>query len=569
MERERFYDTVYSPARDKDELIRELSAVMEMAETINSRLDLDHILSKMSSELARIIDYDLGCLAIYEKDDNCLYIRHIYRRNGDTSFEGRYVPLDESNVVGWVAIHRKPVLRRDIPSDTRFTEIMKEDHLGSDIVVPLITKDILIGTLNLGSYERNHFSEFDLELVNKFSQLTSIAIENSQLIERHRELGEKYRTLMSHSSDVIMLIDYTGAIVECNDVVYRQFGYSPEELIGKSFWFFTTPDRRELSRSNLARVLKGESVVRSELPYMRRNGEVLYMDVAATLVKIKGHPYVLGVGHDVTERKMLEERITEQNRELTEVNRKLMQLDRLKSEFLGRISHELRTPLSIIMAYSDTLIEDSKFEIEKETRREFLQIIDKQSKKLLTAINDLLDLSKVEVSETMLNVTEACINEMIRLSIKVVESSARKNGITIVTDLDESIPVFTFDPQRIRQVCVNLLGNAVKFSPQGGKVTVSSREESGEIIVAVRDEGKGMDPAETREIFGNFTQLDGGTDRNSDGLGIGLRLVSHYIDLHGGRIWVESARGEGSVFRFALPMSSCLYEDSGSSAASR
>ncbi len=84
MEREHFSDTVYSPARDKDELIRELSAVMEMAEALNSRLDLDHILSKMSSELARIIDYDIGCLAIYEKDDNCLYIRHIHRANGDT-----------------------------------------------------------------------------------------------------------------------------------------------------------------------------------------------------------------------------------------------------------------------------------------------------------------------------------------------------------------------------------------------------------------------------------------------------------------------------------------------------
>jgi hypothetical protein len=403
MERERFFDTIYSPAKNKDEVVKELSAVMEMAEAINSRLDLDHILSKISSELVRIIDYDMGCLAIYEKDDNCLYIRHIHRRNGDTSHEGRYVPLEESNVVGWVAINRKPILRRDIPADDRFSEIMKEDNLHSDIVVPLIAKNSLIGTLNLGSSEKNHFSEFDLELVNKFSQLTSIAIENSQLIDSHRELGEKYRTLMSHARDVIM------------------------------------PDRRDLSRSILARVLKGEPITLSEIPYLRKNGEVVYMDVSEMLVKIKGHPYVLVVGHDVTERKMLEERITVQNRELTEVNRKLMELDRLKSEFLGRISHELRTPLSIIMAYSDTLIEDSDFEIEADTRHEFLEIIDTQSKKLLAAINNLLDLSKVEVSDTMLNVTEANINEMIRLSVKMAEPSAQKNDVTIVTELDDSL----------------------------------------------------------------------------------------------------------------------------------
>ncbi len=560
MEREHFSDTVYSPARDKDELIRELSAVMEMAKALNSRLDLDHILSKMSSELARIIDYDIGCLAIYEKDDNCLYIRHIHRNDGDSSFEGRFVPLEESNVVGWVAIHRKPVLRRDISADSRFTEIMKEDNLGSDIVVPLIAKDSLIGTLNLGSYKTNRFSEFDLELVTKFSQLTSIAIENSQMIESHRELGEKYRTLMSHANDVIMLINYSGEIVECNDVVYRQFGYSPEEFIGKSYWLFTTPDRRELSRTNLARILKGESATLTEVPYLKKNGEIVFMDVSATLVKIKGHPYVLGVGHDVTERKMLEERITVQNRELTDVNRKLMQLDQLKSEFLGRISHELRTPLSIIMAYSDTLIEDDGFEIEKTTRREFLEIIDGQSKKLLAAINDLLDLSKVEVSDTMLNVTEASINEMIRLSMKMAEPAARKSGITIVSELNESIPIAAFDPQRIRQVCVNLLGNAVKFSPPGGTVTIYSECGEDEIIVSVRDEGSGMEPGETREIFGNFTQVDGGTDRSQNGLGIGLRLVNHYVSLHRGRIWVESEKGKGSLFRFALPMSNCLAD---------
>ncbi len=560
MERERFFNTAYSPAKDKNELIREFSAFMEMAEAINSRLDLDHILSKMSRELARIIDYDVGCLAIYEKDDNCLYIRHIHRPNGDTSSEGRFVPMEESNLVGWVAINRKPILRRDISSDDRFSEIMKEDNLCSDIVVPLIAKDSLIGTLNLGSYEKNHFNEFDLEFVNKFSQLTSIAIENSQLIDSHKELGEKYRTLMSHARDVIMLIDYSGDIVECNEVVYKEFGYSPEDIIGKSFWLFTTPDRRDLSRSNLAGVLKGEPVTLSENPYLKKSGEIVFMDVLATLVKIKGHPYVLAVCHDVTERKMLEERITVQNRELTEVNRKLMELDRLKSEFLGRISHELRTPLSIIMAYSDTLIEDSDFEIEAETRREFLEIIDTQSKKLLAAINDLLDLSKVEVSDTMLNVTEASINEMIGLSVKMTEPGARKNNVTIVTELADSIPIAMFDPQRIRQVCVNLLGNAVKFAPSGGTVTISSKCGEGEIIVSVRDEGPGMEPEETRDIFENFTQVDGGASRSKDGLGIGLRLVKHYISLHRGRIWVESEKGKGSTFSFSIPMSGCLFD---------
>jgi signal transduction histidine kinase len=160
----------------------------------------------------------------------------------------------------------------------------------------------------------------------------------------------------------------------------------------------------------------------------------------------------------------------------------------------------------------------------------------------------------------MLNITEASINEMVRLSVKMAEPSARKSNITIVTELDESIPIAAFDPQRIRQVCVNLLGNAVKFSTPGGKVTVTSACSDGEIIVSVQDEGPGMDPEEIREIFENFTQIDGGTDRGQNGLGIGLRLVNHYVLLHRGRIWVESEKGEGSVFRFTLPMSSCMSD---------
>jgi len=556
MEREAFFDYLYSPARDKEEVIRELSAVMEIAGVLNSRLDLDHILSRISVEFAKVIDYDIGCVAIYEKTEQCLYIRHVHRRNGDASSEGRYVPLDESNLIGWVAINRKPILRRDIAADRRFVEIMKEDDLGSDIVVPLIAKDTLIGTLNIGSYRAGHFSEFDLELVTKLSHLTAVAIENSQLVDIQRELGDKYRQLMRHASDLILLIDVSGRIVECNHVMQRKFGYRPEEVIGKDVWLFTTPERRDLMRSNFATTLKGGLESSAEIPCLKHDGEIIYLDMSTTVLKVNGHPYVLAVGHDVTERKILEEKITIQNRDLKELNRKLMELDRLKSEFLGRISHELRTPLSVIMAYTGTLKEDAG-EIDYSTRCEFLDVIDVHSNKLLQAINDLLDLSKVEISETMLNITEASINEIIRLSVQLVEPYALQRGVSIDLRLDESIPVTRFDPLRIRQACVNLLNNAVKFSPREGTITVVSRLAEREIVVSVRDEGPGIAEKDVKEIFENFTQVDGGSTRSTNGMGIGLRLVKHYISLHRGMVWVDSEADRGSIFWFSLPFIPC------------
>ncbi len=536
---------------------RQLSAIMEIANAINSRLDLETILSMISREMTKIIDYDVGCVAIYEKDQSCLYIRHVYRKDGDKHGEGRYVPLDESNLVGWVAINRKPILRYDIPSDTRFTEIMREDNLMSDMVVPLIARDSLVGTLNIGSYEKNKFNEFDLDLIEKFSQLTSIALENSHLMEDLKDLGEKYQMIMRSATDMILLLDISGEIVECNEAITRLFGYSMAELIGRPVTDFTLASRREDARNSIGRALRGERIQRIELPYIKKDGSLLYIDAECTIIKIKEHPYLLVICHDVTEKRALQEKITIQNEELKNNNKKLVELDCLKSEFLGRVSHELRTPLSIIMAYTGTLLEDGGEKIDVETRNSFLDVIDTQSKKLLDLINDLLDLSKVDISETMLNVTESSINELIRISSAQVIPYARRKDVEIKMLVDEGLPIVRIDPMRIRQVCVNLLTNAVKFTPRGGTVLITSARSGPEVVISVNDNGPGIDPKDIEGIFDNFTQVDGGAARSNDGMGIGLRLVKHYIKLHHGRVWVKSEKGMGSTFYFSLPLKSC------------
>ena len=539
------------PASRNDQL---LAAVLEIANVINSQLDLNSIFAVISKELSRVFDYDLSCVAIYDKDENCLYMRHVSRKNGDKSGENRYVPLEESNLIGWVAIHRQPILRRNIPEDTRFKEIMREDDLKSDIVVPLIAKNTLIGTVNIGSYEYNHFDQFDLDLLVRLSKLTSIAIENSQLLKEVKDLGEKYRVLMKNASDLIILIDATGRIAECNDEVYRVSGYSPEEIIGREVYQLTLPERREEVKDSFCSVLRGELKEVKDLPYFKKNGEIIYLEINTKLVSIKGDTFVLVIARDITERMKLERRIKIQNKELKEINKKLMEIDELKSDFLSRISHELRTPLSIIMAYTGTLMEEMEAErLDEKTRSEFLSVIDSQSKKLLSLIDDLLDLSKVEISETMLDIAEGSINEVIEIAVHVVEPIAEQKGIAIEIDLDDEIPIINFDSIRIRQVLVNLLSNAVKFSREKGVVRISSKDSGSEVVVSVMDSGQGIDDKDIARIFDKFTQVEGINTRESSGMGIGLRLVKHYVELHGGRIWVKSKKGVGSIFCFSLP----------------
>jgi len=221
---------------DRTDEERQLAAVMEIANVINSQLDLNQILSTISKELSKVIDYDIGCVAIHDSEKNGLFMRHVWRKSGDKSGEGRYVPLDESNLVGWVAIHKKPIVRGNIPADARFREIMKEDALKSDIVVPLMAKNALVGTVNVGSYELGHFTDFDLDLIVRFSSLTSIAIEKCQLLRELEDLGGKFRLLMQNASEIIAIINASGEIVECNRAMYELSGYSPEEILGREFF---------------------------------------------------------------------------------------------------------------------------------------------------------------------------------------------------------------------------------------------------------------------------------------------------------------------------------------------
>jgi len=539
--------------RDKTDEERQLAAVMEIANAINSRLDLNQILSTISKELSKVIDYDIGCVALYDREQNGLFMRHVWRKSGEVSGEGRYVPLDESNLVGWVAIHKKPVVRGDIPADARFREIMKEYALKSDIVVPLMAKNALVGTVNVGSYELNHFTDFDLDLVVRFSKLTSIAIEKCQILEELEDLGEKYRLLMRTASEIILILNASGEVVECNKTMCDLTGYTAEEIINREIFNLTLPERREEAKKSLTGILRGEITKLSDLPYLKKSGEVFYLEVSANVIRIKDHPYILVLGHDTTERRALQEKITLQNTELIVINRKLRELDDLKNEFLGRISHELRTPLSVIMAYTGTLLEDREQTIDLETRSEFLRVIDAHSNKLLGLINDLLDLSRVEVSQTMLHKSEASLNEVIKISAKIAEPFAMQNRVMLHADLDETIPIMSFDPLRIRQACVNLLNNAVKFSREGDSITISSRNAEAEVVVSVEDHGSGIDEDNISQLFEKFTQLDGGATREKDGLGIGLKLVKHYVELHGGRVWVTSEKGAGSTFWFSLP----------------
>jgi two-component system, NtrC family, sensor kinase len=254
----------------------------------------------------------------------------------------------------------------------------------------------------------------------------------------------------------------------------------------------------------------------------------------------------------------LEQKVQERTRELAtalgaldEKSRELETVSRHKSEFLANMSHELRTPLNAIIGFSQVLRERLFGEV-NEKQAEYLDDIINSGNHLLALINDILDLSKVEAGQIELELAPFSLREALERGVVMVREQATNDGVHIGISAAPDVDVVTGDERRIRQVIFNLLSNAVKFTPAGGAVDVRARQVNGEVRVSVADTGPGIAPEDHKRIFDEFQQTEAGIEQR-EGTGLGLALSKRLVELHGGRIWVESEFGKGSTFVFALP----------------
>jgi two-component system, NtrC family, sensor kinase len=238
-------------------------------------------------------------------------------------------------------------------------------------------------------------------------------------------------------------------------------------------------------------------------------------------------------------------------RELDEKSRELEAASRHKSEFLANMSHELRTPLNAILGFSQVLRERMVGDL-NEKQEEYLDDILTSANHLLALINDILDLSKVEAGQVELDVASFSLREALERGVVMVRERATKDGVQVALTAVPEVDVVNGDERRIRQVIFNLLSNAVKFTPPGGAVDVSAARVNGEITVSVADTGPGIAADDQERIFEEFQQTEAGVQQR-EGTGLGLALSKRLVELHGGRIWVESEPGKGSTFAFTLP----------------
>jgi signal transduction histidine kinase len=240
-------------------------------------------------------------------------------------------------------------------------------------------------------------------------------------------------------------------------------------------------------------------------------------------------------------------------REIEEKSRQLEAASRHKSEFLANMSHELRTPLNAIIGFSEVLLERMFGEV-NEKQVEYLEDILSSGRHLLSLINEILDLSKVEAGRMELELGTFDLPQSLENALTLVRERATKHEITLDLAMDPRLGDFVGDERKIRQVLLNLLSNAVKFTPEGGRVGVAATLEDGAVQIAVSDTGIGIAPEDQEAIFEEFRQVGGDYARKREGTGLGLTLAKKFVELHGGKIWVESEVGKGSTFTFTLPV---------------
>jgi PAS domain S-box-containing protein len=366
------------------------------------------------------------------------------------------------------------------------------------------------------------------------------------------------RSLLEASIDAMMTTDPEGMITDVNMQMEALTGCTREELMGASFKNYFTDQTR--AADGIKQVLRDNRLTDYELTARASDGRETEVSYNATTFydragKLQG---VFAAARDVTERKRLEQALQEKNVELEHASH-------MKSEFLANMSHELRTPLNAIIGFSEVLKDGLLGELLVQ-QQDYVNDIFKSGTHLLSLINDILDLSKVEAGKMTLELEQIEVATLVQESLLVVREKALVHRISMVIDVPDTLAGFGsiwLDARKVKQILYNLLSNAVKFTADGGTLTLRARRVDRVEVpdgcyphyleLAVSDTGIGISAIDQQKLFRPFSQIDSSLARRYQGTGLGLVMVQHLAIIHGGKVAMQSVQGQGSIFTVWLP----------------
>lgn len=417
-------------------------------------------------------------------------------------------------------------------------------------------RDALKTTLENGSacfemkFRKQNGEVIDVEVSSSFLSLEEGEIQcvardittRKKAEKNERESRERLKKIIDNALCGILLVDAsTHEIVDANPAAVEAIGLPGHRLTGNVCHKFICP----VEEGKCPITDFKQSVDKSERMLLNGKGESFPVLKSVVPVKIGENEYLIESFIDLSERKKTEE-------ELLQAKLAAESANRAKSEFLTNMSHELRTPLTAIIGFSDVMLGGMSGEFSEQNKK-FLNNIANSGKHLLTLINNILDLSKIEAGKMELEFEMFSVSEVFNDTRAVTSALALKKDISVKYNVDSEILVYA-DRVRFKQIIYNLVSNAIKFTPDRGSVIVSALKTEDSVRISVSDTGIGISEENQKLLFQPFRQIDASINRHYEGTGLGLALVKKFVNLHGGRVWVESEPGKGSTFEFELPL---------------
>lgn len=358
-------------------------------------------------------------------------------------------------------------------------------------------------------------------------------------ITERKRAEERFRLVVESAPNAMVLVNGEGKITLVNSQTEKLFGFSRDELINNGVEMlipFRFKEKHPDYRNAFFSTPKARSMGAGRDLYARRkDGTEFPVEIGLNPLETAEGPMVLAAIIDITERKMQE-------------------AHRLKSDFLANMSHELRTPMNAIIGFSELLI-DKKVGDLNEKQLDYLNDIHTSGNHLLRLINDVLDIAKIESGKTELTIESFSVTGAIEEVIKIVDPIARKKSISISLSCSKEINIVSLDKNKFKQILYNLISNAIKFNHDGGTVNIETETHlTNSFIMKIKDSGIGIAKENRSKLFVPFVQLDSGTARKHEGTGLGLALTKTIIELHEGKISVDSEVGKGTVFSVMLPV---------------
>jgi signal transduction histidine kinase/putative methionine-R-sulfoxide reductase with GAF domain len=580
------------------EALDQQTAISEILQVISSSpTDVQPTLEAIAERAARLCDASAASMYLIDGD----VLRHLASKgpSPDPVTHVDALPMNRDSITGRAVLDRKTIQVPDLLAEaTEYPlshEIAKRFGHRAVVVVPLLREGRAFGAILLRRADVRPFSERELALLRTFGDQAAIAIENVRLfnetkeaLEQQRAAGEVLATISGSIADAKPVFEkivescarlFAGSIRATiillgEDGLMRpaaHYGPAAESSLKTVAYSPADPAYGSAISMHSGRVVHYPDVEDPSVPDGTRQTPQIFGTRSALFAPMLWEGK--GIGTIAIGRKQAgpfsekeiailrtfadQAVIAIQNsrlfREIQEKSQQLEVANKHKSEFLANMSHELRTPLNAIIGFSEVLIERLFGEL-NEKQSDYLNDIHSSGTHLLTLINDILDLSKVEAGRMELEVSTFNLDSALSNAMTLVRERAQRHGIALGQQVDAKLGDITADERKFKQILLNLLSNAVKFTPDGGRIDVTAQREDGNAVISVHDTGIGIAREDQAAVFEEFRQVGRDYTRKQEGTGLGLTLTKKFVELHGGRIWLESEPGKGSTFTFTIPL---------------